>query len=420
MTGKSRLYWVAAVSLVVVAAGGYWAGRHSGPAVLSQPAGASSLPVVAVSAVEAEADPRLGLPAQRAEFDRLNAVLIGAGELIDFHPQVLLEMARQATEGAELLFVFNDFEQLQRARQALGSIDSAASRVRLGVLPIDTMWMRDYGPLFVQLPGQEPMIVDADCSLAIEGDGPPDADNDFPRILAKASGNSVLSVPLRVQGGNFLTNGDGLLVSTTALRDENLHAGLPLETIEAALKRWFGVSEWITVEPLEGESIEHVDIFMTFVDVNVVLVGQYDPEDDPINAAILDAVAQKLAKVKTSAGPMQVHRIWMPPRGGEDLWRTYTNVIYADKTVYVPAYTGIDRALQADALDIFARLLPGWRVVAIPSDSMIPLGGALRCISMQVPLGMDLGHVFRSAQDLDEQQGPPEPAEDEQEDPFAT
>ncbi len=380
-----------AALLAAAVIAGYFLGMNTGRFRLAEPARASRQLYPPPAPPEAEPPAHVADPAHAAEFQDPGAVLIGAGELVDFHPQVLVDLIGAADQAVPLHFVFSREDQLHKALRIASSLHPERTNVRFAVLQTDTMWMRDYGPLFVQLPGQEPLIIDADCSLAFQGSEPPDMDNDFPRVLARAAGSTVVSLPLRIQGGNFLTNGDGLVVTTSVMQEENVEAGLAVETIRARLSRWFGCRQWVIVEPLVGESTGHVDMFMAFVDTDQVVVGQYDPKEDPVNAAILDRAAAALEGLETGAGPMQVHRIWMPPRGPADLWRTYTNVIFAGQTVFVPVYDGVDPDKQKQALKLLCSLLPGRRVAEIPSESLIPLGGALRCISMQVPAGMDLG-----------------------------
>jgi agmatine/peptidylarginine deiminase len=380
-----------AVLLAVAVVWGYFLGMDAGRFRLAEPARGSRRPHRPATGPEQESTRAIGLAAHAAEFEDPGAVLIGAGELVDFHPQVLSDLIEAADEAAALHFVFSRDDQLRKALRIASRLDPGRRNVRFAVLATETMWMRDYGPLFVELAGPEPLIVDADCSLAFEGSDPPDMDNDFPRVLARATAGTVVSLPLRIQGGNFLTNGDGLVVTTSLMLDENVEAGLDTEKIRSRLARWFGCRQWVTVEPLMGESTGHVDMFMAFVDTDQVVVGRYDPEDDPVNAAILDRAAAALEGLETCAGPMRVHRIWMPPRGPSDLWRTYTNVIFAGPTVFVPVYDGVDPDKQREAVGRLCTLLPGRRVVEIPCQSLIPLGGALRCISMQVPAGMDLG-----------------------------
>jgi hypothetical protein len=124
----------------------------------------------------------------------------------------------------------------------------------------------------------------------------------------------------------------------------------------------------------------------------VAVVAQADPKVDPVNAAILDDAARLLAREKTSLGPMRVHRIPLPDCQ-DGCYRTYTNVIFANGLLLVPVYSDADPNLQDRALGLYARLLPRWKVVGINADGLAPLGGALRCMSMNVPAFVPLPKI---------------------------
>ena len=74
----------------------------------------------------------------------------------------------------------------------------------------------------------------------------------------------------------------------------------------------------------------------------------------------------------------------MPPRR-DGVWRSYTNVILANGTVLMPTFADVDPSLREQAMALYARLLPGWKVVGINCDRLAKAHGLLRCISLNVP-----------------------------------
>ncbi|NLF23386.1 MAG: agmatine deiminase family protein [Lentisphaerae bacterium] len=54
----------------------------------------------------------------------------------------------------------------------------------------------------------------------------------------------------------------------------------------------------------------------------------------------------------------------------------------------MPAYSGVDAALEAEARATYARLMPTWKVATILSDSLVRKRGVLHCIGITIP-----GHV---------------------------
>src|SRR5207245_10806058 len=104
----------------------------------------------------------------------------------------------------------------------------------------------------------------------------------------------------------------------------------------------------------------------------------------------LNENAQILSGGRTSFGPLRVVRVPMPSnRGG--IWKTFTNVIYANGTLIMPTYGEAELEAEKEAMATYARLLPDWEVVGIDATSVIKQRGSLRCVSINIPW---LEHVF--------------------------
>ncbi len=192
----------------------------------------------------------------------------------------------------------------------------------------------------------------------------------------------MLATNLRIEGGNLISNGRGICITTQQVLDANAdHAD------EATVREWmqecYGAEQAVFLEPLSGEPTGHVDMFATFVSPYTVVVGRFDVESDPINAALLDRNADRLARVTTPDGPLRVVRIPMPPHD-EETWRTYTNVVFANGVLMVPIYPELDPAGRDAALETFSRVLPGWRIIGMNATRLAELGGAMHCITMNL------------------------------------
>jgi hypothetical protein len=124
-------------------------------------------------------------------------------------------------------------------------------------------------------------------------------------------------------------------------------------------------------------------MFATFTAPDTVVVGAYDRKYDPENAELLDRNASLLANTVFSNRPLKVVRIPMPSHEN-GIWRTYTNVIYANGILLVPVYSSYDASGRVRALNTFAKLLPRWKIFGIDSSRLIENDGALHCISMNL------------------------------------
>ena len=115
-----------------------------------------------------------------------------------------------------------------------------------------------------------------------------------------------------------------------------------------------------------------------------IVVGRFEPSVDPENQAQLDRVAKEMAVLQTLEGPLRVERIPMPDHD-DGVWRTYTNIVFANDVQLVPVYPDYCPDLDQAALATYHRLLPDMRVVGIDCSRLIKMNGALRCITMNVP-----------------------------------
>jgi agmatine/peptidylarginine deiminase len=319
------------------------------------------------------------LPSTRlpGEFEPQGALLLSGPELIRTRPELLARIAAAVRDELTVLVMVNDPEEADQGRDILRRIGIPNGRVPFLSIPSDTLWVRDYGPFVTYRNG---FVTIVDPWYGHEGRP---IDEEVPTRFARLRGLPVVPCPLVIEGGNLLSNGTGLCVTTTRLIAQNAAVCLAEENIRTRLRRHLGVSRLVVLEPLDNEQTGHVDMFAAFTAPDTIVVGSYAAEVDPINAAILNRNAARLAAVRTTHGPLRVVRIPMPSRRG-GRWRTYTNLLFANRAVLVPVYPGVDAEAEARALHVLGGLLPGRRLVSIDAESLVELEGALHCVAMNL------------------------------------
>jgi hypothetical protein len=83
----------------------------------------------------------------------------------------------------------------------------------------------------------------------------------------------------------------------------------------------------------------------------------------------------------------------MPPDGSGNYpdqfgnYITYTNSVFVNKTVILPTYT---QQYDTTALRIYREALPGYTIVGINCNSIIPASGAIHCITKEIASGSPL------------------------------
>lgn len=261
---------------------------------------------------------------------------------------------------------------------------------------LDTVWIRDYGPLFVYSQrdtGFKMNIIDMSyLPFPWPSRSKPVGrvrDDALPTRLGDTWGFQVFRPRLIVEGGNLLTDGQGACFISNRMMDVNRTIFGGSYKLHDILQKYCGCRRTIVLQELAGETTGHIDMFMTVVTPKTILIGSYDPYYDAANAAILNKNSQTLKE----AG-YNVIRIPMPrPYSVEGIrvWATFANALRVNTAMLVPVYRNpkfpadLRRNIliqEAEAIRKFRNALPGVEVIPVVSDALIPFGGSLHCIAM--------------------------------------
>lgn len=332
--------------------------------------------IVLVSGTEPDEDSVPGrLP---GEFENQDAILIAWDAEDPIIRQVLITIVVEVSPRAPVLVLVDDDGERADADQALRLSGVPERSIHLLKIRSDTVWARDFGPVGVLRPGTGCVLIDTEYADRLRP-----YDDAVPRQIARSLRLPVEPARISLQGGNLITNGRGILMTTSRILDENAERGYSYRDVTDILQDLYGCEEIVLLEPLQGESTGHIDMFATFVSPQTVIIGELDPQVDPVNSAVLERNARRLASVRTAHGPLEVLRVPMPRPEGR-VWRTYLNVLYANGTLLVPVYAGHDPEGRVQALEVFKRALPGWTITPVDCSELIELGGALHCITMNL------------------------------------
>lgn len=314
-------------------------------------------------------------PVLPAEFERQDAMLLSWNRDDAKVRRVLIDLVGAIANRVTVLMLVDDERDYQDASRSLARAGVPDQNIRFLPITSDTIWARDYGPAVLRGADGVPRLVDFDY----ERGGRPNDDN-VPRGISSQLSMETLAAPLTIEGGNILSNGAGLCLTTFKVLDANADRRYRPDDVADELNVHFGAQKVVFLEPLKGEPTGHLDMFVTFVAADTVVIGEYAPHVDPVNAEILDRNADLLSGVMTPNGPLKVVRIPMPPHD-DGSWRTYTNVVYANGTLVIPVYPGFDNEGRERAVSTFRQILPRWEVVEIDCNGVIDLGGALHCLT---------------------------------------
>ncbi|MCP4603340.1 MAG: T9SS type A sorting domain-containing protein, partial [Proteobacteria bacterium] len=129
----------------------------------------------------------------------------------------------------------------------------------------------------------------------------------------------------------------------------------------------------------------HIDMFCKLLNDSLFIVGEYGWQDlcYPGDDVMLDELAADLSSLNNLDGrPFTVARMPMGPWDPDGPYcainRTHTNSLILNDKVLVPVY---GFASDAEALTIYETLMPGYEIIGIDSENIIPYAGAIHCVT---------------------------------------
>ena len=298
----------------------------------------------------------------------------------------------------------------RRIAAAAGRLDGARAESTLANvtyhrLPLNDVWFRDNGPLFVQegardrAPDTGPgRVAMTDWGFNAWGEkySPWTDDDRAPARLAARLDMLCFVAPAIMEGGSLEINGRGVCLTTrSCLLEPNRNPDLSAADIELLLRDYLGITQlaWLEVG-LEGDHTDgHIDTIVRFTDDDTIVCSVEPRVSDPNHATMARNLAQLQELRRADGTPYRVVELPLPLRRmeleGARLPPTYANFYVGNGFVVVPQYAD---ANDAAALAILRPLFPGREVIGLSAESLITGGGAFHCVTQQQPMG----EVFRA------------------------
>jgi agmatine deiminase len=285
------------------------------------------------------------------------------------------------------------FEPLTMLADPLHVAD-ASSRcgpsVRVIAAPMDDSWLRDSGPTFVlDAAGKRAASLftfnawGAKCL-------PFDQDAAIGGRVAALCTAPVFKSDLVVEGGGFLSDGEGTLITAeSCVLNPNRNPGWTKAQADAELRAMLGVGKiiWLPGDLTDNATDGHVDGYVAFFKPAAVLFETVADPADP--RFLIMAENRKVLESETDARGRRFELVPIAeaPRtatpDGEDLFcRSYVNFYLANGAVIAPAY-GI--AEDAEVADTLRRAYPDRQVISLGLRDLFRGGGGIHCITQQEP-----------------------------------
>lgn len=305
-----------------------------------------------------------------------------------------LEQGRD--EFANVANVIANFEPVTMVCATDGQAANARSRLSDAVdvvtHPMDGSWLRDNGPIFVT---DGTTLKARHFRFNAWGERHADRDRDarLGATLAQDLNVPVTPVDIVLEGGAVTVDGAGTLIAPEGcVMHPRRNWYLSKEEVEAELKHALGLKRIIWIQ--EGLSEDqtrnpdrmyygtdgHIDLFMCFIGENRVLM--LDVPEESVNAKPL---AQARAVVE-AAGIEVVSFPFMSSFtvGKQNFIAPYLNFYICNGAVIMPQ-AGIDSEMDEAAEKELASHFPDREVIAVTMRAAPMQGGAIHCLTQQVP-----------------------------------
>ena len=266
------------------------------------------------------------------------------GAIIRWPLGLPVSLIAEMSEDLEVYTIVANSSQQAEATAAYQSGGVNMDNVYFIIAPTNSIWTRDYGPWF---------IFDEEGNQGIADhiyNRPRPEDDLIPQVIGSQWGISVYGMDLVHTGGNHMSDGLGISMSTRLVYAEN-----PDKTqaeVDSIMKAYLG-NDYTVLGYVESDGIHHIDCWAKFLNPTTILVKEVSPGHPSYDS--LNVRANFLSTQISSWGkPYTMVRIFCPSG------TAYTNSIILNNKVFVPLF---DVPEDTVAIRIYQEAMPGYEIL---------------------------------------------------------
>ncbi|MBI9030400.1 agmatine deiminase family protein [bacterium] len=298
-----------------------------------------------------------------AEFEPASAVIIRYPLGIPTSFVALL------SQEIEVICIVSSSWQQTQAQNSFNSAGVNNDNLSFIIANTDSFWTRDYTSWFVINGDQQMSVLDFEYNRETRPN-----DNLFPQAFAQEYDYPYYAMNLMQTGGNFMTDGYGIAVSSHIAYTEN---GNNPTFVNNTMQNYMGIDDYMVIQDPNGTYIDHVDCWGKFLDVDKILIRELPPYEDQYEQ--VEAVADYFASTNCAWGyPYEVIRVYTP----DD--QPYTNSLILNDRVFVPLMNSI---WDDDAIETYQNAMPGYRIYGVYNNTYQywQSTDALHCRTHEIP-----------------------------------
>lgn len=304
-------------------------------------------------------------------------------ELLPFVQDNLATIARTIAK-------YEPVKMLVRQKDYDLAAKKCGENVELIISPLDDLWMRDTGLVFViNQEGEK-----AGVNFNFNGWGEKQDyfhDRKVASLMAQKLNIPEIKTNLVFEGGGIEVDGQGTaIVTESCILNDNRNPGLSKADCEAELKALLGLRQIIWLPGIAGYDITdgHTDFYARFTSPGIV-VAALDPDPNSLDYEVTrehleileqarDANGQKLEVIPLE-GPSKIR----PGYEDDEFAAGYINFYVVNGAVIAPEFG--DRKTDAQAQEVLAELFPEREIIQINIDAIAAGGGGIHCTTQQEP-----------------------------------
>lgn len=316
------------------------------------------------------------------------------GERLERVEAVYLNIIKVLHQYEPIILLVDEEHSAEKVKRKLEEYSVDLSNIYIYSLPINDVWARDCGPIFVQhldFPNRY-AITNWEYNAWGEKYPPFQDDNRLPGWFADTFKLRKFDTEIVLEGGSIETNGNGILLTTeSVLLNENRNPDLSKEEIEESVKYYLGMDTVIWLKNgLAGDDTDgHIDDLSRFLNKNTILTMISEDTAD-VNYAVLKENYEILKSATDQNGNrFNIITLTLPHTkiegttvdGSEYVPASYANFYVANGVVLLPLY---DEQYDEEALDLLSEYFPERDVVGIDCTDLVWGQGSIHCITQQL------------------------------------
>ncbi len=282
-------------------------------------------------------DPPPAPVVQPAEWEPMTGVLIR-------YPLGLpTSLVAEMSENVTIVTIVSGTSQQNSATSQYQSAGVNMANCEWLIAPSNSMWTRDYGPWFIFTGNDEQGITDHIYNRPYRPD-----DNEIPWEFGAEYNIPVYGMPVIHTGGNYMTDGMSVAMSTNLVYNEN--PGMTQAQVDMKLFEYCGIEDYDVVTDILSGGIHHIDCWAKMLSPGKILAKRLSPPNSTLEAN----VAYWESKMSSYGKPYEVIRV--------DCFSStpYTNSLIVNNKVFVPLFNG---SLDDEAMQTYQEAMPGYEIL---------------------------------------------------------